>query len=128
MGSIFHRLIRPAFYLSHNWISQLGVAVTTTSALTLLSLYTTEFFGVQVGPYAGIVAFFLLPGLFILGLMIIPVGIAIEHRKERLAGTLPEEYPKVDFADPRLRETTRFVVMMTAVNIIMFLTATYKAV
>jgi nitrate/TMAO reductase-like tetraheme cytochrome c subunit len=124
----FRRLIRPAFYLSHNLLSQLGVAVTTTSALTLISLYTTEFFGVHVGPYAGIVMFFLLPGLFLLGLLMIPAGIAFEYRKERLAGTLPQEYPKVDFADARLRETMQFVVIMTSVNIAMFLTATYKAV
>src|ERR1039458_9493123 len=108
MVPILRRLVRPAFYLSHNLISQLGVAITTTSALTLLSLYTTEFFGVQVGPYAGIVAFFLLPVLFVVGLLLIPIGISIEYRKERLAGTLPQEYPKVDFADPRLRETIRF--------------------
>jgi hypothetical protein len=128
MVPILRRLIRPAFYLSHNILSQLGVAITTTSALTLISLYTTEFFGVHVGPYAGVVMFFLLPALFVVGLLMIPLGIAIEYRKERLAGTLPDEYPKVDFADPRLRETLQFVVMMTAVNIAMFLTATYKAV
>src|SRR5208282_4179359 len=107
MVPILRRLVRPAFYLSHNLLSQLGVAVTTTSALTLISLYTTEFFGIHVGPYAGIVAFFLLPGLFILGLLMIPIGIGIEYRKERASGTLPGEYPTVDFADPRLRETTR---------------------
>ena len=128
MIPILQRLIRPAFYLSHNWLSQLGVAITTTSALTLISLYTTEFFGVQVGPYAGIVAFFVLPVLFVVGLLMIALGIALEYRKERLAGTLPGEYPKIDFADARLRETARFVVMMTAVNIMLFLTATYKAV
>src|SRR5579871_5744319 len=128
MIDILRRLVRPAFYLSHNVVSQLGVAITTTSALTLLSLYTTEFFGVHVGPYAGIVAFFLLPALFTVGLLMIPVGIGWEYRKERKAGTLPNEYPQINFADPRLRETARFIVIMSTVNIVMFLTATYKAV
>jgi nitrate/TMAO reductase-like tetraheme cytochrome c subunit len=128
MIAVLRRLIRPAFYLSHNILSQLGVAITTTSALTLISLYTTEFFGIHVGPYAGIVAFFVLPALFILGLLMIAAGLALRYRKEQTAGTLPREYPQVDFADARLRETMQFVVMMTIVNVVIFLTATYKAV
>ena len=122
------RLIRPIVYLGQNRLSQFGVALTTTSAFTLLTLYFAEFFGTRIGPYTGIIAFFILPGLFILGLLMIPAGILIRYRQQRAAGLLPSEYPRVDFHDAHLRETAGFIVLMTAINTVMFLTATYKAV
>ena len=121
-------LIRPVVYLGQNHLSQFGVALTTTSAFTLLTLYFAEYFGVHEGPYIGIIAFFALPALFLLGLIMIPVGILIRYRQQRASGQLPSEYPRVDFHDARLRETAGFVVLMTAVNMVLFLTATYKAV
>jgi len=121
-------LIRPVFYLGNNRLSQLGVVLTTTSAITIVTFYTTEFFGVHVSPYAGIAFFLILPGFFVLGLLLIPLGIALRYRRERAAGALPTEYPQIDFADPKLRETLLFVVVMTGINLALFLTATYRGV
>jgi hypothetical protein len=121
-------LLRPVFYLGNNRVSQVGVMVTTASAITLLTFYTTEFFGVHVSPYVGIITYLILPAVFVLGLLLIPLGIALRYRSEKLAGLLPTEYPRVDFADVRLRETFWFVVVMTGVNLALFLTATYRGV
>src|ERR1035438_9394037 len=96
--------VRPIVYLCQNRLSQFGVAVTTTSTITLFSLYLTEFFGVRVGPYAGIIAFFLLPALFIIGLIIIPIGMSLRYISQRAKGGLPVTYPKVDFHDEKMRE------------------------
>lgn len=41
---------------------------------------------------------------------------------------LPHEYPRIDFADRRLRETFLFIVIMTMVNTALFLTASYRGV
>ncbi len=121
-------LIRPVVYLGQNRLSQLGVALTTTSAVTLLGLYAGEMMGVREGPYIGIVAFFALPALLILGLLMIALGIFIRYRQQVKSGQLPATYPQVDFGEARLRETAVFVVTMTAVNMLLFFTATYKAV
>ena len=120
--------LRPVFYLGNNRLSQLGVVLTTASAVTIITFYTTEFFGVHVSPYAGIVFFLVLPVFFLLGLLLIPLGIALRYRRERAAGLLPAEYPQIDFADPKLRETFLFVVVMTGINLMIFLTATYRGV
>jgi len=122
------RLLRPAFYLGTNRLSQIGVVITTTSALTLISFYTTEFFGVHVSPYWGIIGFLILPGVFVFGLLLIPAGIALRYRRERRAGRLPHEYPRIDLGDRKLRETFQFIALMTAVNLILFLTASYRGV
>ena len=108
LGDWVRMLARPIFYLGTNRLSQLGVVLTTTSAITILTFYTTEFFGVHVSPYAGILFFLVLPGFFVLGLLLIPLGIALRYRSERAVGLLPTEYPQIDFAEPKLdRKSTR---------------------
>ncbi len=121
-------LLRPVVYLGNNRLSQVGIMQTTASALTLLTFYTTEFFGVRISPYAGIVAFLILPGVFVLGLLLIPLGIYRKFHREKLAGALPSEYPAIRLSDPKLRETLLFVVLMTGVNLAIFLTASYRGV
>ena len=122
------RAARPVFYLGNNRVSQLGVVLTTASAITLLTFYTTEFFGVHPGPYVGIITYLILPAVFVLGLLIIPAGIARKLRRERRAGQLPAVYPQIDLADARLRETIYFVIVMSGLNLALFLTATYRGV
>jgi nitrate/TMAO reductase-like tetraheme cytochrome c subunit len=126
--NLARRLVRPLVYLGDNRLSQLGVALTTTSAITLFSLYFAEFFGVREGPYIGIIAFFLLPALFGIGLLMIATGIFFRYRSQVRTGALPHPYPQVDFRQAHLRETFTFVAVMTAVNLLIFMTATYKAV
>jgi hypothetical protein len=67
--------LRPVFYLGNNRISQVGVMLTTASTITLMTFYTTEFFGVRISPYTGIIAFLILPAIFVVGLLLIPLGI-----------------------------------------------------
>ncbi|MBI4466745.1 MAG: NapC/NirT family cytochrome c [Acidobacteria bacterium] len=119
-------LARPVFYLGNNRLSQLGVGLTTASAITLITFYTTEFFGVRIGPYVGIIVFLIFPAVFVFGLFLIPAGIGRKFRREKLAGRLPPEYPRINLADPQLRETILFVMVMSGVNLALFLTATYR--
>ncbi len=127
-GNPLGRLLRPVFYLGNNRLSQVGVVLTTTSAITLVSFYTTDFFGVHVSPYWGIIGFLMLPAVFVFGLLLIPLGIWLRYRSEKRAGLLPTEYPRIDFGDSRLRETVLFILVMTGINTALFLTATYRGV
>ena len=117
--------VRPLVYLSHNMISRIGVVVTTTSAITLVVTFAFHALGYSPSPYAGILLFLILPGIFILGLLLIPVGIYRDFRRRRHRGTLPVSYPTVDFHDTRLRQTLFFVAVMTAINVPIFAVASY---
>ncbi len=120
-------LSRPAIYLlSHNLISRLGVVVTTTAAVTLIIAYAFQAFGFSPNPYAGILIFLILPAFFVLGLVLIPIGILREFRRERRLGILPVEYPRVDFSLREVRRTALFVAVMTAINIPIFAMASYR--
>jgi len=119
-------VVRPAVYLSQNLISRIGVVLTTTSGVTLVFSLALLIFGIQPNPYAGIVIYMILPALFALGLVLIPIGIYRDWRKYRRLGTLPAAYPTVDFASVGVRRTILFVAVMTAINIPIFAIATYS--
>ncbi len=126
---IFRRLrgiIRPAVYLSQNLISRTGVVLTTTSGITLVFAFVLLIFGYQPDPYAGIVVFMVLPPIFALGLVLIPIGIVRDLRKFRRLGTLPTAYPTVDFSHQGVRRTALFIAVMTAINVPIFAFATYR--
>jgi hypothetical protein len=122
------RLIRPAVYLSHNWISRIGVVLTSTSAITLVLAYISQLLGYVFNPYMGIIIFMILPGIFILGLLLIPLGIYREFRQRRRRGMLPAQYPLVSFSGQEFRRTAEFVLVMTAINIPLFTFASYQGV
>ncbi len=90
-------LIRPAFYLSQNLISRTGVVLATTSGITLVIALASLMLGFQPNPYAGILVYMILPAIFALGLVLIPIGIWRDYRRKGRAGDLPAIYPKVDF-------------------------------
>ncbi len=69
-----------------------------------------------------------MPGAFVLGLLLIPIGIYREFRQRRRLGTLPREYPLVSFSREEFRRTATFVVMMTAINVPLFALASYRGV
>jgi len=126
--SALRRFLRPLWYLGNNRLSQVGIVLTTASAITFITFFTTGFFGVPLGPYVGIIAVLVLPAFFALGLFLIPIGIWRRRRHERRTGRLPLEYPPIDLRRPETRETLWFVAVMTGVNLVVFLTASYGAI
>ena len=82
--------LRPVVFLSQNFISRAGVVVATTFGITLVFSYASQLFGyVPSNPYAGIVIFVILPGIFVLGLLLIPLGIYRDFRRHKRMGSLP---------------------------------------
>jgi len=120
---------RPLAFLGHNGITLTGAVLTTSSALTLITFWAFEM--VQRGsmhPYAGIILFLILPGVFVFGLLLMPLGIWVRRAKLRKAGALPAEYPKVDLGHPILRRAVGLVAGATALNVVIMGIATYRGV
>jgi len=95
-------------------LSLIGVVLTTSSAVTLVAFWTYDFMLPGPShPYVGILLFLILPVLFILGLVLIPVGILLHRRKLRTAGELPATFPAVDFKLPVVRNGLLFIAFAT---------------
>lgn len=119
--------IRPALFFGNNPISLAGGAITTASGATMIGNWLMEMFArPNANPYLGIIFNLILPALFVLGLLIIPVGIYVRHKKLQSAGQIPSVYPKVDFNDRIFRHGVDIVLVATIVNLIVVSVASYR--
>src|SRR5277367_1721153 len=121
---------RPFLFLGNNPISLIGGALTTASAIILIGFWVVDVVARSgpASPYVGIVIDLCLPGLFVLGLILIPIGMLLRRRRLKAAGQLPTEYPKVDLGDPVFRRGVDFVVIATFINFVIVGTASYRGV
>ncbi len=120
---------RLLYYLSQNTLSLIGVVLTTSSAITLIAFWIYDF--ILPGPphpYVGILLFLILPGVFVLGLLLIPVGISLRRRRLQQLGELPTVYPAIDLSTPMVRNSILFIGFATILNIMIFGLASYKGV
>jgi nitrate/TMAO reductase-like tetraheme cytochrome c subunit len=122
--------LRPFFFYGNNRLSLIGGALTTASALILIGFWVVEYFGHSGSnnPYLGIIVDLILPALFVLGLIIIPVGIALERRHLKATGQVPSFYPEIDLRSPYFRHGADFVIVATFVNFVIVGTASYRGV
>lgn len=122
--------LRPALFFGNNPISLIGGALTTATALTLVGFWVVDVVGRHgsTNPYLGILVDLILPGVFILGLLLIPVGMWLQRSRLKAAGTIPSVFPTINLADPIFRRGVEFVLAATFVNFILVGTASYRGV
>ncbi len=119
--------VAPLVHLANNWISLIGVILVTTSAVFwLFSLPITMRHEVD-NPYAGILLFLVIPAVFVGGLLIIPLGIYRQFRRERRSGRNPSRNP-LNWRNVDLRRLAIFIGVTTVVNVVIAGQASYKAV
>jgi hypothetical protein len=98
--------------------------------MTLIGFWVIDAFGHggSRNPYVGIIFDLCLPVLFLLGLILIPVGIFWRRRQLKASGQLPTTYPKVELRSSFFRRALMFVVGATFVNFVIVGTASYRGV
>ena len=100
-------------------LSVAGMVLTTISAVVFLVVFIADLFGMHTNPYIGIVFVLILPGIFVFGLILIPLGAWIERRR-RAAGKKPSElhWPRIDLNDAGHRRAAAAIFALTIVNIV----------
>lgn len=122
--------LRPFFFYGNNPLSLIGGALTTASALVLMGFWVVDVFGHggPSNPYVGIIVDLCLPGLFVLGLVLIPIGIWWRRRILKAAGQIPSVFPEINFKDPVFRHGVDVVMVATFINFVIVGTASYRGV
>jgi hypothetical protein len=115
-----------------NGITIAGVVLTTLTALLFLGVFLLDlvgFLGVHTNPYLGILFFICLPTVFVISLLLIPLGAWLERRR-RLRGLPPSmrSWPRVDLNQPATRAIIFAVAVLTPVNLMIVAAASYKGV
>jgi len=117
--------------MTRNPISLVGAAITTAAAIVTGSLFAVELLGHHGSPYMGIIAYLIVPAIFVVGLLLIPVGIMRERLRERraeAAGQPPAAFPVIDLNETPTRTRALLFVVLSAANVVILATATYKGV
>src|ERR1700681_445295 len=110
-------------------LSVAGMVLTTISAVLFLVVFLADLFGLHTNPYIGIVFFLVLPALFVIGLLLIPLGAWVERRR-RAAGKAPSavRWPQIDLNDPTQRTTSIIVFALTMANVVIVSLGAYRGV
>ena len=119
--------VRPALFFGNNPVSLAGGAITTAAGITLMAHWVVELIGHPIdNPYLGIIFFLILPGLFVLGLLLIPIGMFLRRRKLQRENHIPAEFPKIDLNDRVFRHGIDIVLIATIVNLLVVAVASYR--
>lgn len=110
-----------------NWLTSLGSILATFSALSIIAFVALGFLGLDT-PYLGVMAFLVMPALFIVGLFLIPIGLHYDRKKRATRQDEPELYPVFDFNQPRLRRMAGVVAVLTAINLMILSFVSYQGV
>jgi hypothetical protein len=121
--------VRARFSLLRNAITIFGAAVTTTGAVLFLVFFFLDLFGFHSNPYIGMLFFLVCPGLFVAGLVIMPVGMWLERRR-RVAGRTAwrMEWPQIDLGDRIQRRGAAVFFGSTVLNILIVSVAAYSGI
>jgi hypothetical protein len=114
--------------LFRNWVSIVGAMVATIAALLFIAVFVLDLFGLHHNPYIGIIFFLIIPAVFIVGLLLIPIGIYLQRRRQRGGRTLPSEgeWPRLDLNSTRTRRVFFAVVVLTIANVLIVSLAAYR--
>lgn len=110
-------------------ISVIGMVLTTVSAVVFLVVFLADLFGMHTNPYVGILFFLVLPGIFLFGLVLIPLGAWLERRRrERGLPASELHWPRFDLNEPAQRRTAVAIFALTMANVVIVSLAAYRGI
>jgi hypothetical protein len=110
--------------LSHP-LAIIGVLITTASAVVFSALVIAILLGWFDNPYAGLVVFVAIPACFLLGLLLIPLGVRLRRRALGRDPHAVVGWPVLDFRLTSVRRVALLTTALTAANLVIVLIAGY---
>lgn len=112
-----NKRLPPSFY---NPITLTGAGIAVLSFGLILFLMVLEFFEKDPSPYMGIIAFIILPGILIFGLVLIAYGIYREHKRTVEGKHRERIFPVLDLNSPAQRRA--FTIFSVGTILLIFFT------
>jgi len=113
--------------LLRNPISLIGAALALVSLVNILFLFMIDMMSEHPNPYVGILAYMVAPAFFILGLLLVPVGVWNDRRRRRTQKAGEEgQYLRIDFSDPGQRGAVAFFLVFLVVFVMMSAIGSYR--
>ena len=106
--------------ITSNVISIAGMVLSVACLVLIVSLLAMEQIGFKGGPYLGILTYLILPTVFMLGVILIPVGAIRYRRKVLLQYPGHERIPPLPVLDLNSHKTRVWFLMFLGASIICF--------
>lgn len=104
-----------------HWLTSVGVVLTTAAAAVFLVLVFQQF----DNPYIGIIVFIVIPAIFLLGLVLMPIGVALEARRR---GGFRRLLDQLRPAGPQLARLGWAIAFATLANAAILTAAAYHGI
>jgi nitrate/TMAO reductase-like tetraheme cytochrome c subunit len=117
--------------LTRNALSLIAASVAAGSAVIIVTFFALELFGFRGGPYLGILTYLILPAIMSFGLVLMPVGILRQRKRDQLAtqrGEAAPRLPVIDFNRAHTRGMVLASVLIAVVSAVVLVGGTYKGV
>jgi len=118
--------------ITAHWLSLVGTIIALAALVMMLTLIGIQMSGFQGGAYLGIVTYMLLPMMFAIGLLLVPLG--VWRRRKLTSAALahheapPRPLPVIDLNDNRTRGVVLVSVVVGLLSTVLLAGATYKGV
>ncbi|MFN8240968.1 MAG: NapC/NirT family cytochrome c [Bacteroidales bacterium] len=103
-----------------NWLTIIGAIIASVNLTLIVFLFILSSVFNKGNTNLGLYIYIILPGFFVLGLLLIPIGMILERKRIRkMIDPTKQRLPYVDLNDPRHRNA--FILFSIATIIILFL-------
>ena len=121
------RLLALLPWLWGNWISLLGTTFTTVSGNAILIVTVVDIVTHGSNKYAATLGYLMMPPVFVLGLMLIGLGVWRQRRMEQGKGTMSRALDMV-LEDRLSRRRLVFVVVASLINVTLVSVAAFQGI
>ena len=102
-----------------------GILLTTVSAVLFIAAVASELLGLIRTPYGGLIVYLFIPALFVLGLLLIPLGHWLDARRRRRDPAASHDWPVLDLRVPATRRVMLAIAALTAANLAIITVAAF---
>ena len=113
--------------LIRNPLSLIGIALAAVALADIIFLVLIDILSSHPSPYIGILAYMVAPGFLVFGLLLIPIGMAIERRRRLRSQGVAQHFPKVDLNNPAQRSTAAFLLSFIVIFTLISAMGSYRA-
>jgi len=117
--------------ITRSTLSIAGTAIAVIGAALFITLFVIQNIGFRGGPYLGIITYLLIPAVVVVGLVLVPVGIWRQTKREKSAvahGEPVPGLPVIDFNSARTRKALATFGFLALVGAVVLAVGTYKGV
>jgi len=116
----FARLLR-------NWLSWTGLVLSLSALFAFVFLFVIELFAGRKNPYVGVLAYFVAPGFFLLGVFLTVLGVFVRWFQQRRAATVEEPLVlRVDLSNKRGRRLLGAFATLSVIFLFITAFGTYQ--